>query len=302
MEENSRKTLFISIVGKPNVGKSSLLNMLVGEKISIVSPKPQTTRNKIIGILTKGNTQIVFTDTPGMLRPKNKLGDYMLSEINNSFSGAEAIIHVVEAGENVHNDDVKFIERFKKIGLPVILVINKTDTIKKKTDIMENIKDYSELMNYESIVPVSSVTGDGKSELLYEIFKLAKPSVFFYDEDDITDQTQRVIASEIIREKMLYLLDKELPHGVAVFIEKFHFRNENEVDIQALIQCEKSNHKAMIIGHHGDMIKKIGTLARHELEQMMNCKVNLKLWVKVKENWRNSGATLHDMGYILEKN
>ncbi|MDO4200145.1 MAG: GTPase Era [Clostridia bacterium] len=302
MEKECKKSLFVSIVGRPNVGKSSLLNMLVGEKISIVSPKPQTTRNKIIGILTKENTQIVFTDTPGMLRPKNKLGNYMLGEINNSFSGAEAIIHVVEAGKNVHSDDVKFIEKFKKIGVPVILAINKIDTLKQKSDIIKNIKEYSELMDYESIVPVSAITSDGYFELLCEILKLAKPSVFFYDEDDITDQTQRTIAAEIIREKMLYLLDQELPHGVAIFIEKFQFRSDNEVDISALIQCERSNHKAIIIGHRGQMIKKIGTLSRQELEEMMSCKVNLKLWVKVKENWRNSDAVLRDMGYMLEKN
>lgn len=302
MEEKNRKSLFISIVGKPNVGKSSLLNMLVGGKISIVSPKPQTTRNKIIGILTENNTQIVFTDTPGMLKPKNKLDDYMLGEINSSFSGAEAIIHVVEAGKNVHSDDIKFVEKFKKMRLPVILVINKIDTLKKKIDIMKNINDYSALMNYVAIVPVSAVTSDGKSELLCEIFKLARPSVFFYDEDDITNQTQRTIVAETVREKALYLLDKELPHGLAVFVEKFQFRNENEVDIQAVIQCEKNNHKAMIIGRHGNMIKKIGMFARRELEQIMNCKVNLKLWIKVKEKWRNNNIVLHDMGYILEKN
>lgn len=302
MKDESRKSLFVSIVGKPNVGKSSLLNMLVGEKISIVSPKPQTTRNKIIGILTKENTQIVFTDTPGMLKPNNKLGNYMLSEINNSFFGAEAIIHVVEAGKNVHNDDIKFVKKFKKIGIPVILVINKIDALRQKTDIIKNMEDHSELMDYDSIIPVSSTTGEGQSELLCKIFKLAKPSVFFYDEDDITDQTQRTIASEIIREKILYMLDQELPHGIAVFIEKFQFRSDNEVDIQALIQCEKINHRAMIIGHHGSMIKKIGMFARCELERMMNCKVNLKLWVKVKKNWRNSCTTLRDMGYVPERN
>lgn len=301
MENKNKKSLFVSIVGRPNVGKSSLLNMLVGEKVSIVSPKPQTTRNKIVGILTKENTQIVFTDTPGMLKPKNKLGNYMLGEINNSFSGAEAIIHVVEAGKNIHEDDIKFIEKFQRMGMPVILAINKIDTLKQKTDIIKNIKEYSSVMDYEAVAPVSAATGDGYSELVCEIFKLAKPSVFFYDEDAITDQTQRTIASEIIREKMLYLLDKELPHGLVVFIEKFKFRNDNEVDIHALIQCERNSHKAIIIGRNGAMIKKIGTLARQELEQMMNCKVNLKLWVKVKENWRNSDAVLRDMGYMLVK-
>ncbi len=301
MDNENKKSLFVSIVGRPNVGKSSLLNRLVGEKISIVSPKPQTTRNKIVGILTKESTQIVFTDTPGMLKPRNKLGNYMLSESNNYFSSAEAIIHVVEAGQSIHSDDIKFIKKFKKIGTRTILVINKIDTVKQKTDIVKNIKEYSALMDYESIVPVSAATGDGQAELLSEIFELAKPSVFFYDEDDITDQTQRTIVSEIIREKMLYLLNKELPHGLAVFIEKFTFRSDNEVDIQALVQCERDSHKAIIIGKNGAMIKKIGTLARQELQKVMGCKVNLKLWIKVKENWRNSNAVLRDMGYMLEK-
>ena len=295
-----KKSLFISLIGKPNVGKSSLLNMILGEKISIVSPKPQTTRNKIVGILTQDNVQLVFTDTPGMLTPKNKLGNYMLSEINNSFLGAEAIIHVVDVNSKLSDSDINFVKKFKKYNVPVILVLNKIDLLKNKADMMKTIQEYSEIFSYNSIIPVSAINSDGKTELLAELFKLAKPSVFFYGEDDITDQSQRTIVSEIIREKMLYLLDKEIPHGVAVFIEKFHFRNESIVDIDALIQCEKNNHKSIIIGKNGNMIKKIGMLARKDIEDMVGSKVNLKLWVKVKENWRNSNATLKDLGYILE--
>lgn len=302
MRDKCKKSLFVSIIGKPNVGKSSLLNMILGEKISIVSPKPQTTRNKIIGIFTHDNTQIVFTDTPGILKPKTRLGNYMLSEINNSFSGAEAIIHVVEASKNLPFEDSKLLGKLRSSNLPVILVINKIDLLKDKSLLMEKIKHYSEVYDYEAIVPVSAINSDGRENLISELDKIAKPSVFFYDEDDITDQSMRQIASEIIREKMLYLLDQELPHGVAIFIEKFHQRDDtNIVDISALIQCERESHKAIIIGHGGNMIKRIGTMAREELENMMDCKINLKLWVKVKENWRNSDAALRDIGYILEK-
>lgn len=300
MSDEVKKSLFVSLIGKPNVGKSSLLNMILGEKISIVSPKPQTTRNKIIGILTQNNVQLVFFDTPGVLKPKNRLGNYMLNEINNSLMGAEAIIHIIDVSRKLSDSDISFAEKFKKYKTPIILVLNKIDLLKNKADMMEIIREYSKNFDYHAIIPVSAINSDGKTEFLAELFKLAKPSVFFYGEDDITDQSQRTIVSEIIREKMLYLLDKEIPHGVAVFIEKFHFRNENIVDIDALIQCEKNNHKSIIIGKNGTMIKKIGTLARKDIENMLDCRVNLKLWVKVKENWRNSNATLKDLGYILE--
>ena len=284
------------------MGKSSLLNRLVGEKISIVSPKPQTTRNKIVGVLTKKYTQIVFTDTPGMLRPRNKLGNYMLGEINSSFSGAEALIHVVDVKKNICEDDIKFINRFKTLSMPIILVINKTDLVKDKSVVLENIKKYSESMDYAAIIPVSAKTGEGMRDLETEIFKLAKPSVFFYAEDDITNQTQRTIVSEIIREKLLYALDEEVPHGVAIIIEKYSFRSEQELDICAVIQCERKNHKSIIIGKGGQMIKKVGILARAELEEILGCKINLKLWVKVKENWRDNETFLRDIGYILENN
>ncbi len=308
MDDKSKKSLFATIVGEPNVGKSSVLNMIVGEKISIVSPKPQTTRNKIIGIFTENCTQLVFTDTPGVLKPKTRLGDFMLSEITNSFLGTELIVHVVEARKKISDNNLKLIEKFKIMHLPVVLAVNKIDILKNKADLANCIKYYSESYDYRAVVPISAVKSDGRRELIDELQKLAKPSVFFYDEDEITDQPLRVIASEIIREKMLYLLNQELPHGVAVWVENFHQRENlnptkpDIIDINALIQCERKSHKSIIIGHNGEMIKKIGILARIELEKMLNCKINLKLWVKVKENWRNDSDFLSDMGYVLENN
>lgn len=308
MDDKSKKSLFATIVGEPNVGKSSVLNMIVGEKISIVSPKPQTTRNKIIGIFTENFTQLVFVDTPGVLKPKTRLDDFMLSEITNSFLGTELVVHVVEARKKISDNNLKLIEKFKIMHLPVVLAINKIDILKNKADLVNCIKRYSEVYDYHAIVPISAIKSDGRRELIDELQKLSKPSVFFYDEDEITDQPLRVIASEIIREKMLYLLNQELPHGIAVFVENFHQRENlsrakpDIIDINALIQCERKSHKSIIIGHNGEMIKKIGMLARVELEKMLNCKINLKLWVKVKENWRNDSNFLGNMGYVLENN
>lgn len=291
------KSLFVSIVGRPNVGKSSLMNMLISAKVSIVSSKPQTTRNKIIGILTQNNTQFVFTDTPGIHRPKNKLDKYMVSEIKSSFSGAEVCLHVVEAGKRISNFDLELVEKFKKLNIPVVAVINKIDLISDKSVLMAQIKELDGLFDYIAIVPVSSKTADGREEVLEELVKFARPSVFFYSEDDITDQTERVLVSEIIREKLLRFLDQELPHGTAVIIESFHTRESGITDISAVIYCEKENHKGIIIGKSGNMLKKIGSSARNELEQMLERKINLKIWVKIKENWRNSEFLLNNFGY-----
>ncbi len=302
MESKNKKSLFMSIVGRPNVGKSSILNMLLGSKISIVSPKPQTTRNKITGILTLDDTQLVFLDTPGIHKPHTRLGGYMINQINDSFCGAESIMHVIDAEKGLRDEDLKFIKRFKDMNLPVVLVINKIDLLKDKSMIMNLIQDAVELFSYTAVVPISAINSDGRRELISEIVKLAKPSVFFFAEDDITDQSERTIVSEIIREKMLYLLDKEIPHGVAISIEKFHESKNEILNIDAVINCERNNHKAIIIGHKGNMIKKIGTESRKELERIFDVKINLQLWVKVKENWRNRASNLKDFGYILEKN
>ena len=290
------KSLFVSILGKANVGKSSIMNMMINSKVSIVSPKPQTTRNKVIGIFTDNDVQLVFIDTPGIHKPRTKLGDFMISEVNSAFFGAQACIHVVEAGKSCDDFDLELVQKFEKANMPVILAINKIDTLKDKILLMPDIKKWKEVYDYKAIVPVSAKTCDGKDDLISEIIKLAEPSVFYYGEDDITDKTQRAIAAEIVREKLLCNLDKELPHGTAVLIEKFQER-EDIIDIHATIYCEKSSHKSMIIGKNGNMIKKIGIQSRKDLEEMLNFKVNLKLWVKVKENWRNKEALLHTLGY-----
>ena len=297
MNDINTKSLFISVVGKPNVGKSSLVNMVVNSKVSIVSPKPQTTRDKIMGIFTTENTQLVFIDTPGLLQPKNRLGDYMVSQINSSFSGSEVILHVVEAGNGLNQLDKKLIEKFEKANVPVILVINKIDLLKDKTFLIKEIDKWRKEFSYAQIIPISAKTRDGREILIEELSKLAMPSVFFFDKDDITDRSVRNLAADIIREKLLYFLDKELPHGVAVSIEKFKYRNDTLVDIDAVIYCEKSNHKSIIIGKNGTMIKNVGIYARKDLERMIDCKVNLKLWVKIKENWRNRENILSSLGY-----
>lgn len=290
------KSLFVSILGKANVGKSSIMNMLVNSKVSIVSPKPQTTRNKVVGIFTEDNVQLVFIDTPGLHRPRTKLGEFMISEINSAFFGAQACIHVVEAGKECDDFDLGLIKKFKKTNLPVILAINKIDTLKYKSLLMPEINKWREIYAYKAIVPVSAKTCDGKADLISEISSLAEPSVFYYRDDDITDKTQRALAAEIIREKLLCNLDEELPHGTAVLVERFKER-ESVIEIYATIYCEKSSHKSMIIGKNGSMIKKIGMQSRKDLEEMLDFKVNLQLWVKVKENWRNKESILHTLGY-----
>ena len=294
--KDETKSLFVSIVGKPNAGKSSLINMLINSKISIVSPKPQTTRNKITGILTEDNIQLVFIDTPGLHKSFNKLSDYMISEIDSSFSGIELSLHVVDVLKK--SIDTTTIEKLKKYNTKAILAINKIDALKNKSEIIEIIDKYRKLFNYEAIIPISAKNSDGRDDLLNELKSRAVPSNFFFSEDDITDQTVKSIVGEIVREKLLYFLDKELPHGTAVQVEKFKELPNNEVTINAVIYCEKQNHKSIIIGSRGSMIKKIGVSARKSISDFIECKVNLKLFVKVRENWRNSMSVLHDLGYV----
>lgn len=294
--KNETKSLFVSIVGKPNAGKSSIMNMLINSKISIVSPKPQTTRSRITGILTEGDTQLVFVDTPGIHKPFNKLSEFMISEVDNSFSGSELCLHVVDAEKN--SVDTETIAKLKKSGARAILALNKVDLLKQKNLLMAKIKEYSELYDYDEIIPVSAASGEGKEELLKELFSRAVPSVFFFPEDDITDQTERMLVCEIIREKLLYFLEKELPHGTAVQIEKFKEREDGNVNIHAVIYCERKSHKAIIVGAGGQMIKKIGIASRKAIGEMLDCNVNLNLFVKVKEDWRNSASILHDLGYM----
>lgn len=291
------KTAFISIVGCPNVGKSSLLNRMLGQKVAIVSNKPQTTRTKIMGVLTNGDTQLVFTDTPGFHKPKNKLGEKMIKAVGDSISGVDAVLFVVEPEGELRAVEKELIERFKREKLPVVLAINKVDTVAEKEKLMAKILEMSSLYNFEAVVPVSAIKGTNMDELVSELEKLAEESVFFFPEDTLTDQPERVIAAEIIREKILRNLDKEIPHGTAVSIEKMREREDGGImDIDAVIYCEKDSHKGIIIGKKGAMLKKISTRAREDMERFFCCKINLQCWVKVKEGWRNKEGLIHNFG------
>lgn len=295
----NNKTEFIAIVGKPNVGKSSLLNRILGQKVSIVSKKPQTTRTRIMGVYTQAEVQLVFIDTPGLHKPRTNLGEYMVKSVKDSISGVDTCLLVVNAGEKVLPSDLEFIDKFKCSNIPAVLAINKIDLVTDKTFIIEQIKEYSKMFSFEAVVPLSAKTGDGVSELVDELKKLAVPSEHFFDKDALTDQPERIVAAEIIREKILRLTDKEIPHGIAVVVERMKDRkNKSEItDIDAVIYCEKNSHKGIIIGKNGSMLKKIGTYARKDMESFFSCKINLNIWVKVKEDWRNRESILRSLGY-----
>ncbi len=291
------KTAFIAIVGCPNVGKSSILNALLGQKVAIVSDKPQTTRTRIMGVLTQDETQLVFTDTPGFHRPRNKLGEKMMQAVSDGISGVDACLFVVEAQGKLREAEKELIEKFHQQRMPVILAINKIDTVPVKTDLMSRILELSKVYDFEAVVPVSATKRDGLDDLLDEMKKLAQPSMHFFPDDTLTDQPERVLASEIIREKMLRLLDREIPHGVAVSIEKMRERTDRDIiDIEAVIYCEKESHKGIIIGKKGAMLKQISTYARQDMERFFDCKINLQCWVKVKEGWRNREGLIHNFG------
>lgn len=292
-----QKTAFIAIVGCPNVGKSSILNKLLGEKIAIVSDKPQTTRTRIMGVLTTDETQLVFTDTPGFHRPKTKLGEKMIKAVDETISGVDACLFVVEPKGELRPTEEELLKKFAQQKARVVLAINKVDTIPDKEDLMKRILEFSQLYNFEAIVPVSAVKGDNMEPLLDELMKLAEPGYHFFPEDTLTDQPERVLAAEMIREKLLRNLDKEIPHGTAVSIERMRERDDAEIiDIEAIIYCEKESHKGIIIGKKGDMLKRISTRAREDMERFFDCKVNLKCWVKVKEDWRNREGLIHNFG------
>ncbi len=291
------KTAFIAIVGCPNVGKSSILNALLGQKVAIVSDKPQTTRTRIMGVLTQDETQLVFTDTPGFHRPRNKLGEKMMQAVSEGISGVDACLLVVEAQGKLREAEKELVEKFRQQHMPVILAINKIDTVPVKTDLMSRILELSQVYDFEAVVPVSAIKKDGLDELLTEMKKLAQPSMHFFPDDTLTDQPERVLASEIIREKMLRLLEREIPHGVAVSIEKMRERSDKDIiDIEAVIYCEKESHKGIIIGKKGAMLKQISTYARQDMERFFDCKINLQCWVKVKEGWRNREGLIHNFG------
>lgn len=291
------KTAFTAIVGCPNVGKSSLLNKMLGTKIAIVSSKPQTTRTKIMGVLTTGETQLVFTDTPGYHKPHNKLGEKMNQAVGDSIGGVDACLFVVEAKGEIKKGEYELIEKFKKLNVPVILAINKIDMLKDKDELFNRIVEVSSLYDFEAVVPVCATTGEHVDELLQELDKLAVESPHFFPDDTLTDQPERVLAAEMIREKILRLMDKEVPHGIAVSIEKMREREDRDIlDIEAIIYCERESHKGMVIGKKGAMLKKISTYARQDLESFFGIKVNLQTWVKVKEDWRNREGLIHNFG------
>jgi GTP-binding protein Era len=299
------KSAFVAIVGKPNVGKSSLLNRLLGEKIAIVSAKPQTTRSKIMGVMNageSGETQLVFTDTPGMHKPKNKLGDYMVKTIVDSIGDVDLCLMVVEESGKLHEAELELIEKFKKLDMPVVLAINKIDRLSDKTKLLERISQFAELYDFAGIIPISAQEGEGVEQLIEKLCEMAEEGPHFFDDDTLTDQPERVIAAEIIREKMLRLLSDEVPHGTAVEIEKMRERPDGGImDIEVTVYCEKESHKGIIIGKGGAMLKKIGSYAREDLEKFLEIKINLKLWVKVTPDWRNKAGGLKRFGYVEEK-
>ena len=292
------KSAFIALTGRPNVGKSSLLNCMLKQKIAIVSSKPQTTRTRIMGILTENEYQLVFIDTPGMHKPKTTLGQYMVRSINESVMGVDACVLVVEADKEVGKTELMLIEKFKKTQTPVVLAINKIDMLKDKEQLLELILSYSNLYNFEAVVPVCAVDGKGVDDLIDELKKLCNEGGHFFEADALTDQPEKVLAAEMIREKILRLTDKEIPHGTAVVIERMRTREDSDIlDIDATIYCERSTHKGIIIGKGGSMLKKISTYARQDMEKFFDCKVNLQTWVKVKEDWRNREALLNNFGF-----
>lgn len=294
MTENF-KSGFAAIIGMPNVGKSTLLNYIAGQKIAIISNKPQTTRNKILAIHTTDTCQIVFTDTPGIHKPHNKLGEFMVKVANESMNEMDVVLFVVDATRPINEMEKEIARNIDKTGVPAILVINKVDAVKKE-DLLPIIADYSSLHDFSSIIPLSAKTGDGAELLLQDIEGLLSEGPMFYYEDMVTDQPEKQIAAEIIREKMLWLLDKEVPHGIAIEIEKMQELSDI-TKIHAVIYCEKPTHKGIVIGKNGEMLKKIGQKARADIEEMLDKKVYLELWVRVKNDWRNSDRMIKNFGY-----
>ena len=293
-----KKTGFIAIVGRPNVGKSTLMNAILGEKVAIVSNKPQTTRNRIIGIHTKGESQFVFLDTPGIHKPKNSLGEFMVKTANTSMTDADAVILVVDVSKEISQVEENVIDYLKKSGIPALIALNKVDLVRRE-QIAETIKAYSDKHSFDAFVPICAKNGKNVDELLEECEKFLSESDWFFPSDMVTDQPERQVAAEIIREKILRTLDKEGPHGTAVVIEEF--KDEGSlVRIRAEIFCEKASHKGIIVGKGGESLKLIGSYARTDLEKMLGAKVYLNLWVKVKENWRESARTVSNFGYIEE--
>lgn len=291
------KSGFVTLIGRPNVGKSTLMNQIIGQKIAITSDKPQTTRNRIQTVYTTEEGQIIFLDTPGIHKAKNKLGEYMVSVAERTLNEVDVILWLVEPSTFIGAGERHIAEQLARVSTPVILVINKIDTVKKE-EILVFIDAYKDICNFAEIVPVSALSGENTDNLMKAVFNHMPEGPQFYDEDTITDQPERQIVAELIREKALRLLDEEIPHGIAVSIESMKERKKGHiVDIEATIVCERDSHKGIIIGKQGSMLKKIGTLARQEIENLLDMKVNLQLWVKVKKDWRDSDFLLKNYGY-----
>ena len=290
------RSAMITICGRPNVGKSTLTNALVGEKIAIVSDKPQTTRNRITAIVQHGNAQLVLMDTPGFHKPRTRLGDYMVNVVRESVADVDLVMLVVEPVAAIGPQEEALIQRIRESGAPAILLINKIDTV-DKTRLLEVIALYSAAYEFDSIIPISAKTGDGMEELLAEMDKYAVEGPHFFPDDMITDQPERQICAELVREKLLNCLEKEIPHGTAVEVTSFTERDNGIVDIEVTIYCEKASHKGIIIGKKGAMIKRIGELARADIEEFLGTKVFLQTWIKVKENWRDSSFLLRNFGF-----
>ena len=293
----STKSVMITIAGRPNVGKSTLINHLVGEKIAIVSNKPQTTRNRICGVLTRGDTQLVFIDTPGFHKPRTKLGDYMVGVVKESVADVDLVLLIVEPIANIGSQEESLLAQIRASGAPAILVINKIDTVQDKEQLLAVIAAYSAAFDFAAVMPISAKFNDGVKALLDECAKFAQESPFFFPEDMTSDQPERQVIAEIIREKLLWNLEREIPHGTAVEITKFSERDNGVIDVDATIYCEKASHKGIIIGKNGAMLKKISTAAREDCERFMGTKVFLQTWVKVKENWRDSDFLIRNFGY-----
>ena len=298
MDINMKKTGFIAIVGRPNVGKSTLLNSILGEKVAIVSSKPQTTKNRIIGIHTVEDDQFVFLDTPGIFKPRNSLGTFMVKTANSTMQDADAVILVVDTGKPISDIEKNVIAYLKRAEITGILVLNKIDLYRRE-QIAETIAAYASLHEFNAVVPICAKNGKGVVEVLDECKPFLRESEFFFPEDMVTDQSERQVAAEIIREKLLRTLNKEIPHGIAVVIEEF--KDEGSlVSIRAEIYCEKASHKGIIVGKNGEELKRVGSYARADLEAVLGAKVYLNLWVKVKENWRDSQRGVTDFGYTEE--
>lgn len=296
-----KKSGIITICGRPNVGKSTLTNALVGEKVAIVTNKPQTTRNRICGVRTRGESQFVFVDTPGLHKARTRLGDYMVNVAKESVADVDAVMLLVEPIPNVGAPEEQLIARIKTLRCPAVLVINKVDTLDKKEKLLEVIQTYEQAHQFQAVVPISAKTGEGVDELLDVLEGYLPQGPQLFPEDMTSDQPERQMMAEILREKLLLCLDKEIPHGTAVEITRFAERDDEVVEVEATIYCEKNSHKGIIIGKGGSMLKKVSTLARQDMERFMGTKVYLQTWVKVKENWRDNPAAIQNFGYKGDK-